>query len=191
MLLFGDFETTGLDPDKDPPLEFGLVLVNEMDHCRVLYDCRYLFRYPQAEVEAMRAACTFEAHERNGLWQQLLQEEDRGFRGGFVESLEFDAALCKVAVEQFKGQKPWLAGFNADFDRRYLRRYAPAFEAAFLDYHTFDVSTVRKTSQIKYPTDWGPSKTERHRGLEDCYDAIKYWLWYHDHVMTPYNKARG
>jgi len=187
MLAFGDFETAGIDPDKDLPLEFGLVVTT--DDLEVLSEHRWIFLYPLAVVAALRSACTFEAHEKTGLWDELsIAGACSAVAGARVVALaDFDEALCKIA--DFGDEKPELAGFGPHFDQRFLRRYAPDFLDR-LSYRLRDVRTLAQEVQLRYPTDWGPKPGGSHRALDDCHAAISYLRWFRSHVMTPYGKAK-
>lgn len=186
MLLFGDFETTGLDPDQDPPLEFGLILVD--DSLAVLDERQYTLRYPREVVEAMRRACTFDTHERTGLWSELLEVADGRVeaRGKLsCEPLDFDDRLCAWGAQRFGGQQPELAGFGPHFDQRYLRRYAPRF-LGLLSHRLRCVRTLAQEVKHKYPLDWGPKPWGDHRALGDCRAALEFLRWFRLHVMMPY-----
>lgn len=186
MLIFADFETTGLDPDQDLPLEFALVVTD--DDLEELGSRRYLFRYPRPVIEALRAACTFETHESNGLWRDSLAVADGAPEGAgrlIVEPLDFDERLCAVAKTLFAGAQPELAGFGPHFDQRYLRRYAPTF-LGLLSYRLRDVRTLAQECRHRYPTDWGPKPYGNHRAMGDCRAALEYLEWFRRHVMMPY-----
>lgn len=186
MLLFGDFETTGLDPDADAPLEFGALLVT--DALEIVDERQYLFKYPREVVAELRAAGTFPAHEDSGLWTELLEVADGRAEGAgklICEPADFDGRLLAWGAHYFKGERPELAGFGPHFDQRYLRRYAPAFLGA-LSYRLRDVRTLANEVAHKYPTDWGPKPCGNHRALTDCRAALEYLRWFRLHVMMPY-----
>lgn len=195
MLICGDFETTGFDPDKDAPLELGLVLVTD-DFETVIADREILFRYEHAELKELKASCVDfvrDMHARNGLWAALE-------KGDGIDPVALDQDLYQWAYghscnghwpTSSMSMRPRLAGFNPGFDMRWLRRYAPSFVQDKIHYGPFDVSTLRTIAQAKYPTNWGPSDPGRHRGVADCYAAIAYARWFRNNVMSPYNPARG
>jgi oligoribonuclease len=186
MLLFGDFETTGLDPDRDAPLEFGMILVQ--DDLALIDSRTYTMRYPRDEIEAMRRACTFEQHEKSGLWDELLAAADGAAEGLgrlICDPVDFDDRLCAVAARHFGGQQPELAGFGPHFDQRYLRRYAPRF-LELLSHRLRDVRTLAQEVKSKYPTEWGPKAWGNHRAMADCTAALEYLRWFRLHVMMPY-----
>lgn len=194
MLIFGDFETTGLDPDRDLPLELGLVLVN--DALEEVSQHRIVFGYTPEEISEAQASCApvvREMHEKNGLWQDLLDPEVLK-----TDPTDLDLRLYgwahKHHVEgnwptQPMARRPELAGFNPAFDLRWLRRYAPSFVQDKLHYRPFNVSTLRDVVRLKYGCERGPSGEPEHRGVADCLDALKYLRWFRVHVMSPYNLA--
>jgi oligoribonuclease (3'-5' exoribonuclease) len=187
VLVFGDFETTGLDPDHDAPLEFGVIVCAdnaELIHARR----RYLFRYPPEVVQAMRQACTFDTHEKTGLWDELLDPDAQvSDETTVINPADFDAELCTLSGT-FRGAKPELAGFGPHFDQRFLRRWAPDF-LGLLSYRLRDVRTLAQECKDRYPTDWGPKPYGNHRALADCEAARAYLRWFRAHVMSPYNLA--
>lgn len=187
-LAFGDLETTGLDPDSDAPLEFGLITVEEAT-LRVVDRRLYLFQYPIEQLTAMRQSCEFGAHETTGLWDELFAASAAPASVAdnviVMPPVEFDELLCAAAPGLFKGSHPELAGFGPHFDQRFLRRYAPDF-LGMLHYRLRDVRTLAREVARKYPTDWGPKAYGNHRALSDCEAAIEYLKWYRQHVMIPY-----
>lgn len=186
MLIFADFETTGLDPDSDPPLEFALIVTQ--DDLTPIGERRYLFRYPREVVESLRAVCTFDTHEKSGLWTDLLAVADGAPEGEgrlIVEPVDFNDRLCAVARVLFQGEQPELAGFGPHFDQRYLRRYAPTF-LSLLSYRLRDVRTLAQEVRQKYPTEWGPKPYGNHRAMGDCRAALEFLRWFRLHVMMPY-----
>ena len=189
-LIFGDFETAGLNPDVDPPFEFGCISV---DHTLEVVDRRrYLFKYPEAFLDQIRLTA-WDGHERTGVWDDLYQAARAQ---GAIESLdvivcdpgEFDGLLCAFAHSRFTA-KPHLAGFGPHFDLRYLRRYAPTFVERCISHQLRDVRTLANECRDRY-NDWGPKPFGNHRAINDCEAALAYLRWYRSHVMSPYNRAR-
>lgn len=181
MFLWADFETSGLDPERDIPLELGLILTE--DNLTIKAEQNLLLGWPQTRLIQAMTECNSVVHQMhtdNGLWLELLSARPK------TPIEDFESTLLTWA--QFGAEVPVIAGFNPGFDLRWLRVWAPKF-AALLHYGVFDVSCFRRACTIKYGHAWGPSdRGGKHRGLSDLRDAIAYWRWFRSHIMSPYGK---
>jgi oligoribonuclease (3'-5' exoribonuclease) len=189
MLVFTDFETTGLDPDNSLPLELGIVVTSDSLE-QTKERRRYLFAYDRATLDTLRAGCGYEGHEKSGLWYELynLEAAQTPASGELrvIPLTELDASLCAMAdTLLFRSDaKPQMAGFGVHFDQRILRRWAPEYLQC-LHYRLRDVRTLAEEVRTKYGQ-WGPDAWGPHRALPDCDAAIRYLRWYRLHAMSPY-----
>lgn len=191
MLVFADFETSGRNPEKDLPLELGIV---GLEGDSILFERHYLFQWPAEIVHAVRdmaAPFVREMHSKNGLWDELLGLKEPEHGTVKVEAEKFDERLYYFAYEHWNGKTPRIAGFNPGFDLGWLKAWAPKFAKDKIHYGVFDVSTLRESVALVYPQAWGPSRTDEHRGVADCKAAIRYWQWYRANVMNPHHRIPG
>ena len=104
---------------------------------------------------------TAEAHpriyQRHSLETTLANALDR-----MTTALTFDAGA----------QTQWitLCGYSIHFDRGFLKRHAPRFEAR-CDHRMLDVSSLRRCAQ-QWSPHLVPAQSSTHRALDDCYAAL-------------------
>jgi oligoribonuclease (3'-5' exoribonuclease) len=191
-IFYGDFETTGLDPSQDFPLEWGMLVT-----LGGLFERRgfeFLFKYPLEVLHDLKQHASpkvVEMHDGSGLWQDLFSVANGTYSGeAMVTDLEsFDSHL-NVIADQCSLDGLELAGFGPHFDQRWLRAYAPRF-CARLSYRLRDIRTLAREVQDHYETDWGPDAFGPHRALADCRAAHKYHQWFRRHVMSLYGSPAG
>lgn len=182
MKAFIDFETTGLDPQTDRPLEFALVLTD--DALVIRYERTFLFRWSAEQVEQFYADCherVAEMHEKNGLWEDLLAGSETSipiaaFEATLHAMLDHCATLGPLRSTE-------IAGFNPFFDRKWLEVLAPT-AVARLHYRSYDVSTLRTTVWDVYRARDEPPVP--HRSLGDCHSAIEYARRFRSDWLVPF-----
>jgi oligoribonuclease (3'-5' exoribonuclease) len=190
LVPFIDIESTGLNEHKDWLLEVGVVVV-DMPSGEEIATFETGIYYPTDMLDAQRVQCDSYVqgmHDRSGLWTALKQRENT------IDRKELDGWLQKIAELWLPDPPlPSLSNFNAPFDWRWLHVYAPEFVSKCLHYRVFDLSTFRASVEMVYPKGFGPSAGKGlHRAVEDAREAVTYWKWYRQHVMTPYGRdAQG
>lgn len=191
MLVFTDLETTGLDPDRELPLELGIVVTTDV--LKPVRRQRYLMQYERDDLDSMRRVCGYKGHEDTGLWWELyhLEEGTDKDPADAVPLPGLDEALIQLADECgfLQQDRPQMAGFGVHFDQRFLRRWCPRYLQR-IHYRLLDVRTLAEEVRRKYG-DWGPPASGPHRAMPDCDAAIDYLRWYRAHVMTPYGPGKG
>jgi hypothetical protein len=86
--------------------------------------------------------------------------------------------------------RPVLCGNSIHQDRRFIRRYLPAFDAR-LHYRMIDVSTIKELGRRWYPTELAaqPAKAESHRALDDIRESIAELRYYRAHLFKQITPA--
>ena len=174
--LVADFETSGLDPVEDAPLEFAMVVTD--DQLNILAERSFLFRYTQTEIEEIYGEAherVVKMHEKNGLWEDLLASSGEHSVAPDALGREVGDFLDLLEHEHVEVQKLQLAGFNPFFDRKWLEAFAPDVLER-IHYRSYDVSTLRTTAQdLAFPDP--PRGEVPHRSLGDCHAVIEYARW--------------
>lgn len=174
MIFFLDLETTGLEHETNVILEIGMLAVDETTMTEV--DCfsaaithgRLGNTLANAAFENMDII-VHEMHINNGLWMDIDQ---RGI------SLRKAVKMAKKFYEKhWDGTASEIAGFNPDFDRLFLKQYAPSLEECF-HYRNFDCEAFWLLEKYRTNTQRVKSDTA-HRALPDCRQALalaKRWI---------------
>jgi oligoribonuclease len=171
---FLDLETTGLietldDPNPGRILECAILAV-DLPSFREVARINVVFAFkeeaPNMPVLHPRVRAM---HEASGLLAEC-RATTKTVYDGMVE-------LSKFLIEQGCQGMP-LAGANPDFDRAFLRKWAPDVEELF-HYRNFDVNAFWQLDTILRGGDPTGKKHEaKHRALADCLDAVQN---VHDH----------
>lgn len=135
LLLWLDFETTGLDPEGgDVPLEVAVILTTPDGQELGSYHSLISAPHLGERLELMDDRCCA-MHEASGLMVELL-------RSSAPSPEQVEAAIITRVGEWAEGPSRFiLAGSSIHFDRRFLRRYFPLLSAG-LFYRELDVSAV-------------------------------------------------
>ncbi len=82
-----------------------------------------------------------------------------------------------------KGASP-LCGNSIAHDRRFVRRYMPAFED-WLHYRNVDVSSIKELVRRWYPESMRPpKKVGNHLALDDIRESVEELRWYRANVFV-------
>lgn len=160
-LLWLDMEMTGLEPERDVPLEVAAVVSvpREEQPFAPLAELALVVRQPQSVLDAMDAWCK-ETHGKSGLSAKVLVG---------TPLAEADAALAGFIKLHFGKDKPVLAGNSIGQDRRFLRRYFPVSEA-LLHYRMLDVSSWKVVFEGLYGKKY--RKQNKHTAIEDIRESM-------------------
>ena len=79
-----------------------------------------------------------------------------------------------------------LCGNSIHQDRRFIRRYMPAFDAR-LHYRMVDVSTLKELAKRWYPDAINamPVKSDAHRALDDIRESVTELRFYRERLFVP------
>jgi oligoribonuclease len=174
-LLWVDIETTGLEPTKEfaSILELGLI-TTDADLNEIARDS-WVIHYGR-ETLGRIGDWALKQHMQSGL---LFQAFESKVSIAKVERSAIDFCIVKVG----SGVRVPLAGSSVHFDRAWLKFFMPTLEAR-MDYHNFDVSTVRQAAKLFRPET--PPFTGRgvHRVLPDLQDSIGELRHYISHGIV-------
>jgi oligoribonuclease len=176
-LVWIDLEMTGLDVERQRIVEIAvLVTDSKLD---VLADGLDLVVHQPPEVLAEMDDFVRKMHTKSG----LLPEIERS-------SITLEAAGDQ-AIEYIRqlvpepGAAP-MCGNSIGVDRRFLDRYLPELDR-YLHYRSIDVSSLKELCRRWYPAVYKkrPSKTEKHRALDDIRESVAELRYYRDTIMQP------
>lgn len=172
QILWCDMEMTGLDPERDLPLEIALVATD----------------WEFNEIAAIDSGI---GQDENAVGV-LLDNND--FYKKYPENRK---ALCKLVnssplapvvetqllaflQENFESSTPvLLAGNSIHQDRRFIRAYLPFFDQK-LHYRMLDVTAWKVVFEAKYGMKY--EKKEAHRALDDVRESIAELKFYMERI---------
>jgi oligoribonuclease len=181
LLLWLDMEMTGLDPERERPIELA-VLLTDGELNPVAEGPELVIHQPDELLAAMDAWNT-EHHNGSGLVARV--------KASTVTEAEADAAVVEfINAHVAANVRPVLAGNSIHQDRRFIRRYLPLLDKR-LHYRMVDVSTVKELVKRWYPTvaDARPQKNDTHRALDDIRESIAELRYYRDAAFAPRTTA--
>lgn len=176
-LVFGDLETTGLDPEGGYILEVAFVVV-ETYHDKPPAAVK-AFRSivlpggeSLAEVEARMPEKVHAMHIKSGLLEELRWAA--GAPEGDRYTLTKATAEAAYFLDSNINRKVELAGFNPGFDLGWLKAKMPMVAARF-GYRPFDCNAFWLRDQYfsEDPSFQKPRAKTAHRAMSDCLDAFK------------------
>ncbi len=154
-LLWFDYETTGLDPHTDVPIEVAAV-VTTADTLEEIDGCETLIWTSPSKVETCGAR---DMHEASGLlaaWMEA-QKDSRG---------DAETDIVKM-LDDHEIQTVTLAGSGvATFDLPRIRLWMPTL-ATRLTYHVHDVGVMRRAYRRATGSDLTPRTEPAHRAMAD------------------------
>lgn len=177
LLLWLDMEMSGLDPARERILEVATIVTDA--ELAIVALGPELVVHQSDEVLAAMDAWNRDHHGASGLTERV--------RASTLDEAAAEAATLAFVDAHFSARdRPVLCGNSIHQDRRFIRRYMPAFDAR-LHYRMVDVSTVKELARRWYPaiTAKQPVKAESHRALGDIQESIAELRFYRDHVFAP------
>jgi oligoribonuclease (3'-5' exoribonuclease) len=180
--VFLDMETTGLDANRDIPMELAAIVTDGFGN--VLNTGapfqQYYWSTPTHTLDRLDPIVR-SMHKQSGLfedWQEWASRES-------ADGCDEDQVFARWIIEQTHLQiKLNVAGANPGFDISFLKEYYPS-SYANLDYHPIDVRTLRFAAQNVNPriAENEPRGANNHRALDDVVDAIHQWQYYLDNFL--------
>lgn len=181
LLLWLDMEMTGLDPARERVLEIATIVTDDA-LVEIAAGPTLVVHQPDDVLAAMDRWNT-EHHGASGLTERA--------RTSTVTEAEAEAQTLAFVDAHFGPKdRPVLCGNSIHQDRRFIRRYLPAFDAR-LHYRMIDVSTIKELGRRWYPTELAaqPAKAESHRALDDIRESIAELRYYRAHLFKQITPA--
>ena len=158
MILWCDFETTGLSTEQHVSIEIGLALYETLaSQYPVMQYVGLIRRMPQELEPPQAAPIAAEMHIKSGLAGEVLQ---KGLPLEQVQAEVFKLISQYVPADQIG--KVVLAGNNIKFDRGFLEKDFPSV-IPYLHYRTIDVSSFKEVVRS-----YGAENVPKLRPTEPC-----------------------
>jgi len=168
QLLWLDMEMTGLDVEKEVPIEVAAVVTDWQ--LNTLGDFHTIIKQPQKYIDAMDE-WNRTHHGKSGLTALIPSGMD---------PTEADRALAKFVRSHFSTDRGILAGNSIAQDRLFLTKYMPQTNA-LLHYRMMDVTSWKVMFNGMYNLRF--KKKDGHRAVDDIHESInelKYYLSFID-----------
>lgn len=162
-LLWLDMEMTGLDVDKELPIEVACIVTDWK--WNALAEYHTVIRQPQSVLDKMDD-WNQKHHGESGLLAAIPSGKDMG---------AVDTELAKWIGEQFGFERAILCGNSINQDRLFIRKYLPKVEAC-LHYRQLDVTSWKVVFNGLYQQKF--KKKEAHRALDDIRESIEEFKFY-------------
>jgi len=159
-IVWLDMEMTGLDPETCVPLEVAVVITDS--EMAELASYETVIAAGEAELASM-GDFVREMHTTNGLLERVATAT--------TKAGEADAAMVALVNTWCEPNTGVLAGNSIWQDRRFVRRYMPALNAA-LHYRMIDVSTIKELVRRWYGEAALPEKNAPHTAMADIRASI-------------------
>lgn len=191
-----DMETTGLDANKDVPLELGIILTDELGN-EIASNKWLVIESNETYGEGIRRGSSNpfvnKMHSDSGLWDDLADIKD------FSRDQADEAAVAWMESVGVRGQS---RGEGDDFDglgmagnsigsldRPFVLVHFPKLNA-FLGYRNIDLSSLKEICKRNHPALYqnlkpiiGTKSDAKHRVLDDCRASIREFQTYLDEFL--------
>lgn len=157
-----DLETTGLDENVCTILEVGLVFTdNQLD---MLYHKNWVLHATEEQLAQM-IPYVRDMHTRSGLLDEV--------RESTLTLRDVEQELYDTFRDQYPNKSAVICGSSIHYDRRFIRKYMPVFEA-ILHYRMIDVSSNFEMMKAVYGIEMPRRDEIAHRSVPDCLQSIGY-----------------
>lgn len=166
-LFWLDMEMTGLDVEKEVPIEVAAVVTGW--DLKVLDSYHTVIKQPQKFIAAMDDWNT-KHHGESGLTALIPSGKDPSV---------VDKELAAFATKHFGENRAILTGNSISQDRLFVRRYMPLLDAK-LHYRMVDVTSWKVIFNGRYNRKF--AKKDGHRALDDINESIAELKFYMDFI---------
>lgn len=163
MLLWLDMEMTGLDVEKEVPIEVACIVTDW--HFNPVAQYHAIIKQPQIYLDRMDD-WNKDHHQRSGLTDQIPYGKDPG---------TVEQELVQLVKAHFGSERAILAGNSIGQDRLFIDKYFRQVEA-LLHYRMLDVSAWKIVFTNHYQIKF--SKKQNHRALDDVQESIDELKFY-------------
>lgn len=174
LILWVDFETTGLDPEENFLLEMAAYLTDS--HLEIVDSMEEVYLFHNDALRLTFDPIVQDMHTANGLWDACKQGRSSIGNDGRVIQMLRDAGA--------KPQEVLLGGSTINFDRDWIKQWMPILYN-FLSYHNLDVSSIKRCMELWRDDIVGisPSSSGNHRAGPDIMATINLMKFYRDFVI--------
>ncbi len=162
-LLWLDMEMTGLDVEREVPIEVA-ALVTDWQF-QVVEEYHAIIQQPSQFLDAMDD-WNKKHHGASGLLAQIPY----GKKPDVV-----DKEMADLVVRHFGQEQALLAGNSISQDRLFIRKYMPLLEAR-LHYRLLDVSSYKVVFNNLFDKKF--KKKDAHRAVDDIHESIAELKFY-------------
>ena len=162
-LFWLDMEMSGLDVDKEVPIEIAAI-VTGWDF-KPLAQYHTVIQQPASYIQAMDP-WNAKHHKESGLLVLIA---------GGKKPEHVDQEVAAFIVQYFNGQRAILAGNSINQDRLFIRKYLPKTEA-LLHYRMVDVTSWKVVFNGLWQKKF--KKKDGHRALDDILESIEEFKFY-------------
>lgn len=169
-LLWIDMEMTGLDVEKEVPIEIAVIVTDWK--FKTLTEYHAVIQQPKKYLDAMD-----DWNKRHHGESGLLKLIPKGKKPKVV-----DEELAGLVHEYFGKDKAILAGNSIAQDRLFIDRYFPATKKT-LHYRMLDVSSYKIVFNNLYGIKF--QKKDAHRAVDDIRESLAELQFYLQHFKQP------
>lgn len=182
-----DMETTGLEADKDVPLELGIALTDEWGE--IAAEAKWLIwedspAYDLGMERAQSNEFVKNMHDKSGLWNDLGVFDLYSRSQAEEQAIEF-----LMANEVEPGTLPMAGNSIGSLDRPFMLRHFPRLNVA-LHYRNIDMSSIKEIVRLVNPELYanlkpiiGTKEDADHRVLGDIRASIREYKAYLDNFF--------
>lgn len=174
-LVWLDMEMTGLDPETCVPVQVAMIITDaELNPLAELADVTIWA--PESALAAMEPIPR-QMHTENKLIERIRESK--------ISLGDAEKELMKVLTKWVPYGRGILCGNSIHQDRRFLRRYFPAFDG-YLGYRMVDVSSLKELARRWYGQGALYTKgSGKHTALSDVRESIDELKHYRAVMMRP------
>lgn len=166
-LLWIDMEMTGLNVEKEVPIEIAAIITDI--NLKELETYHAIIKQPQSILDGMDEWNT-EHHGASGLTAQVPD-------GTPAEAVE--KAMMSFVDRHFHGERAVIAGNSIGQDRLFINRFFPLLNAK-LHYRMLDVTSWKIMMNARFGLKF--EKQNSHRAIDDIRESINEMAYYLAHV---------